>query len=128
MSYSLTIDKEAKLIKVTWSGELLEEDIPVAFGELEELSRHHAGYNLLADHRGLAASPRVELLPEAIKFLQGLARNLGPYKYAVVVDKKISYGTGRMVESRTFGTDVMVRPFYSIKEAESWLAQPWEED
>ena len=128
MALTYSIDESASLIRVRWDGDPKDQTSADSLKQLLTDPALRPGLNYLSDQRGLESPGTTPLVTGAVHFLQRLAQTQGPFKCAVVVAREASFGMGRMAEAFTSGTDVEVKAFYSIEDAESWLAEPRKPD
>ena len=127
MALTYSIDESASLIRVRWDGDPKDQASVESLKQLLADPALRPGLNYLSDQRGLESPATTPLVTNAVHFLQRMAQTQGPFKCAVVVAREASFGMGRMAEAFTSGSDVEVKAFYSIEDAEAWLAKPRQE-
>jgi len=85
--------------------------------------QYEPGFNILSDHRRIEKAITTDQLKRTTKHLIGLSNSLSGAKWAVVVSKDVSYGMMNMMSAYVKRVPMDLRPSFTVKEAEEWLAE-----
>jgi hypothetical protein len=119
------IDVARKLVTLCWTEFPCFAELKEAVDEAVADPRFEPGMNSLWDHephRSNTAS--IQYLRRTLHYLQLLAEGIGPHSWAIVGHTAAEFGRGRVLEAMSDGTNVTIRAFRSVEEAEGWLRNP----
>lgn len=107
-------------VVITTEGDFKSHDLNVKFGELVSDPKFTKGLNLLVHDLSTSFVPSSDEIENAAKFLESMLKNFAP-KIAVVVNKEVKFGMGRMLENFCEMRKISLRVYKDIEEAQEWL-------
>ena len=119
MPLSYEIDDRA--IRITWDGPFDGEGDSETLLALLSDDRLRPGLDMISDQTGLERPADKERVQGGLRFLEMIYSRIGRFSCAIIVQRDVSFGMGRMAESLKTNDDIQVRTFRSIVEAEAWL-------
>lgn len=118
------IDVERGLVWVKGTPELTLEDLTAVVRGVLAHPDHTPGMKAIWDLRGsdLARLSSTDL-QNIHEFNSISTKDMPPRRSAIVVDRTVSFGIGRMYEMLSEGGKVSTRIFMGISEAEGWVLE-----
>jgi hypothetical protein len=117
------IEKDKQRIRAEVSGKISIEDILNAIKDSINDPDFRPQFNILSDHTKIdKAITKTQVLHTTFN-LKKFSEKIGGSKWAVVVNKKVSYGMMNMLSVYLETVPMELRAFYSFDEAEEWLAE-----
>ncbi len=105
---------------ITTKGDFTASDLDITFSDLVSDPKFTKGLNLLVHDLSTSFVPSSDEIENAAKFLDSMLKNFAP-KIAVVVNKEVKFGMGRMLENFCEMRKISLRVFKEIEEAQDWL-------
>ena len=109
------------LVYITGASQATPQDWRAALNAILADPRHRPGMGLLQDHRATTRAPNTAEIQGAAAFLRSRSERLGIARWALVVEKDVSYGMGRIAGVVFARTSIVSRVFRDIAEAEAWV-------
>jgi hypothetical protein len=106
---------------MTFEGDLDGRQIRAAYDEAFKDPAFQRGCQILVDDHGTTFDPTMEEAQRLADFFCTLTEAVS--HLAVVVDKDVHYGIGRMVEVYCESCGINLRIFRDLDEAKAWLDQ-----
>jgi hypothetical protein len=121
MPFSLEIDRTARLVRVSLSGTVSDEDVLAADDELRA-AQFDPDFDELID---FSDAQDAGLTSQSIRELAGRNPVFGAgSRRAIVVRSDLGYGLARMFQARRGEAAGEIQIFRSLAHAQHWLAQP----
>ena len=124
MPFSYTIDRDANLIRETWTGAATVADLrQISLDEWAD-PRYRPGVSILSDFRAARVTITYQEMVDYTRFLAGHGVVA---KQAIVVATQLGFGLARMFELLTEDDRTIwesLRIFTDMDDAERWLSAP----
>ena len=117
------IDPQLRLVRVVAEGPVSYEDDRDCLASILGDPRHREGFAFLVDHRRRAPAATADHVRAFASAMEAAAPRLGRVRFAVVVERDVSYGLARMFSALTGDLAIEVEIFRSIEDAEAWLGR-----
>jgi hypothetical protein len=121
MPFTYVIDREAKLVSVTVSGEVTPEEALDTFNEIVSHPDFCPGMNVLSDHRQMQTIMPTRFVGTLISRIRSVREQLAGAKWAMVETSPAGYGMARMASGLAGFLDVDIQVFRTVEEARIWL-------
>jgi len=121
MPFTYVIDREARLVSVTVSGQVTPEEALKAFDEIVSHSDFRPGMNVLSDHRQMETLMPTRFVGALISRVRGFREKLSGAKWAMVETSAAGYGMARMASGLAQAMQVEIQVFHTLEEARLWL-------
>jgi hypothetical protein len=119
------IDVGRKLVRLLWSDFPTLAEVREVVDEAVADPQFKPEMNFLWDHEpNRSNTASIQYLRRTLHYLQLLAEAIGPHSWAIVGHTAAEFGRGRVLEAMSDGTNVTIRAFRSVEDAERWLRNP----
>lgn len=123
MPIVVDVDPRRLLIRMELSGTLTVDEMVVAVDEVIALDASR-DCSLLSDHRSLVVPAATAQLHALVSHMIKRRADLGGKRWAIVVERPVSYGMMRMLGVLAEQVPVVVEVFKDPAAAERWLGLP----
>lgn len=121
MPITYSIDPAQRLVLVTIRTPYTIADVQHVIPALLADPAYVRGMVGLIERRDADDVPTTAYVQQVVRLLKTYAAQLGPCKWALVVNQPASYGMGRMVGLQISDSGLMLNVFYTLDEARAWL-------
>jgi hypothetical protein len=120
MSFTVTIDPDARLVRLTYHESPQFDEWVAAIDSALTSPEYEPGFSWLVDRSSIPA-PDTTFIRKVSKFLVARADAFTRARVAIVVGSETGYGMSRMEQILTEGVFPGLEIFTSTEDAEAWL-------
>jgi hypothetical protein len=120
MSFTISIDPDARLVRLTYLDTPVFDEWVAAIESALNSPDYQEGYSWIVDRSSVPA-PDTAFIRKVSKFLGARADAFAKSRVAIVVGNEMGYGMSRMEQILTEGVFPGLEIFTSIEQAEAWL-------